>query len=184
MAAVDDHPVALHNLRQMLQESPHNIELVASAGSVAALLAGPGRHADVVLLDLLLPEEPDVVANIGRLQAAGPRVVIFTSDSRPAVVRSAIEAGALALVLKGDPESRMTEAILTAQTGEFSVSSRLAHAIVTDPAVATRLSADEQEVLTMVAHGLPHKLIARRLGIAADMITPHLRRIVRGYARR
>ncbi|MEV4316763.1 response regulator [Actinocrispum sp. NPDC049592] len=182
MAVVDDHPVVLHDLRQMLDDSPHGIELVALAGSVAALLAGPGRYADVVLLDLLLPGEPDVAANVARIRVTGPRVVIFTSDSRPAEVRAAIDAGALGLVLKGDPESRLVEAILAAQAGEFSVSSRLAHAIVTDPDIATRLSVGEQEALKLVAQGLPHILVARRLDVAADTVLPYLRQIICGYA--
>ena len=48
---VDDHPVVHEGMRSWLDQDPeHRIELVAAADSVDALLAGPGRDADVLLL--------------------------------------------------------------------------------------------------------------------------------------
>jgi DNA-binding NarL/FixJ family response regulator len=157
--------------------------LAVVESSVEALLAGPGREADVVLLDLLLPGEPDVADNVRRVRRAGARVVIFTSDSRPAVVRAAVDAGALGVVLKGDPEASVVAAVLAARDGQFFVSGRLAHAMVTDPRAAIRLPAREREVLTYVANGLPHKLIAKRMRISVDTIPSYLRRVAARYAK-
>jgi DNA-binding NarL/FixJ family response regulator len=133
--------------------------------SVQALLDGPGRAADVVLLDLVLPGEPDIAENVRRIRQAGPQVVVFTSDSRPGVVSTAVTAGALGVVLKGDLEDRLVEAVLAARAGEFTVSGALAYALVNDPRASVRLTPRQREVLTLVARGMPHKLIARRLGI-------------------
>ncbi|HEX5402613.1 MAG TPA: response regulator transcription factor [Pseudonocardiaceae bacterium] len=182
VAAVDDHPVVLRGLTQVFAESAAEITLGAEALTVAELLAGPGRHADVVLLDLLIPGERDVAENVRRLREAGARVVIFTSDSRPGVVRAAVDAGALGLVLKEDPEYRLVEAVLAAREGELYVSGSLAHAIVTDPRAKIRLSDREREVLTYVANGLPHKLIAKRMAISVETVPSFLKRAAARYA--
>ena len=58
----------------------------------------------VVLLDLHLGDGSDVAENVERLRARGAGVLIVTSDHRPAVVGRALDAGALGLVLKEDPE--------------------------------------------------------------------------------
>jgi DNA-binding NarL/FixJ family response regulator len=165
VAAIDDHPLILYGLRACLVAEASELVLTAVFPSVSALLAEPAGMADVVLLDLLLPDEPDVADNV-----------------RPGVIRNALDAGALGLVLKGDPESRVAEAVRTAAQGEFSVSSRLAHAIVTDPRAVVRLTAREREVLTHVAQGLPHKLIAKKLGISEQTLPSYLRRAGKRYA--
>jgi DNA-binding NarL/FixJ family response regulator len=182
VAAVDDHPLILHGLRAYLVDNAPDLVLDAVHPSVTALLAVMTETVDVVLLDLLLPGERDVADNVARIRAAGAAVVIFTSESRPGIVREAVDAGALGLVLKGDPESRLVEAVRMAAAGEFFVSSRMAHTMVTDPRAEVRLSAREREVLTLVARGLPHKLIAKQLGISEQTLPSYLRRVGRRYA--
>jgi DNA-binding NarL/FixJ family response regulator len=181
LAAVDDHPLILHGLRAVFAERAPEVNLTRVAPTVEALTADE-EPADVVLLDLLLPGEPDVADNVTRLRATGARVVIFTSDSRPGIVRRAIDAGALGLVLKGDPEDRLVDAVLAARRGEFFVSSRLAHVLVTDPRAGIRLTQREREVLELVARGLPHRLIAKRIGISVNTLPSYLRRAAKRYA--
>lgn len=183
VAAVDDHEIVLGGVAKLFEKSAKNIRLVAVEASVSALLDGPGRAADVVLLDLLLPGEPDVAANVRRVRESGPQVVVFTSDSRPALVRAAVDAGALGVVLKADPPECVEEAVLAAKDGEFTVSSSLAHALVNDPRAGIRLSERQREVLTLVARGMPHKSIAKRLGIKVGTVPSHLRRVAAAYAR-
>ena len=47
------------------------------------------------------------------------------------------------------------------------------------PPPASGLSAREREVLALVAHGLPNKLIARRLGIREKTVKAHLTSVFR-----
>nr|CEL13488.1 putative two-component system response regulator [Kibdelosporangium sp. MJ126-NF4]CTQ99174.1 putative two-component system response regulator [Kibdelosporangium sp. MJ126-NF4] len=183
VAAVDDHRIVLLGITHLLVAAHGRIRLGVVETSVRALLDGPGRHADVVLLDLVLPSEPDIAANVRRIREAGPRVVVHTNDTRPAVVSLAVNAGALGVVLKGDSEERLVEAVLAAQAGEFTVSSALAYAVVNGPRARIRLTARQREVLTLVARGVPQKVIARELGISVDTVPSHLRRIADSYVR-
>ena len=49
-----------------------DIRLVATAATVGALLAGPGRRADVVLLDLDLGDGTTVDGNVAAIRRGGP----------------------------------------------------------------------------------------------------------------
>lgn len=182
VAAVDDHPFIGHGLRHFFAEHAPDLSIVAVETSVAALLARPGEPASVVLLDLLLPQEPDVAHNVTRIRATGARVVILTSDSRPGVVRGAIDAGALGLALKGDPEQSVVEAVRAAHRDEFSVSSRLAHAIVTDPRAGIRLSGRERQALSLIAQGKPRRLVAKEMQLAEHTLPSYLKRAAKRYA--
>lgn len=179
-AAVDDHPLILHGLRAYLAEHAPDIALRAVHASVSDLLANPPVPA-VVLLDLLLPDEPAVADNVARLREAGAQVVIYTSDSRPGVVRQALRAGALGLVLKGDPEERLVDAIRAAAVGQSAHSSRLAHAIIEDRRAFVQLPQRERDVLTMIAKGLPRRLVAKELGISENTLPTYLNRAAERY---
>ncbi|WP_372664353.1 LuxR C-terminal-related transcriptional regulator [Amycolatopsis kentuckyensis] len=182
VAAVDDHPLILRGLQAYLSEHADDIDLCAVYPAVSAMLASPVT-VSVVLLDLLLPDERDVTENVRRIRSAGAEVVIYTSDSRPGIVREALDAGALGLVLKGDPEERVVDSIRDAAEGRKSYSSRLAHAIVTDPRAVVRLAAREREVLTLIAKGMPRRLIAKQLGISEKTLPTYLKRVDEKYAK-
>ena len=145
LAAVDDHPYVLKGILWTLRELAPWITVITTAATVTELLGNGGAAADVVLLDLDLgvgqaDEESDPTRNVRTILAAGPQVLILTAEVRPVPVRRAIAAGAVGLVLKSDPESQLIQAIRTALTGELAVSSRLAHALLTDPTLVGHLA--------------------------------------------
>lgn len=211
VAAVDDHPVVLLGLQAYFAEHTADIELVRVAPDVDALLAGlqpqssvgpsadapPGTPSNplpgelprarpvmpsVVLLDLRLRDGKAIDDNVRRLRTAGARVLVFTTEHRPAAVRRALDAGAAGLVLKEDPEARLVEAIHSVHSGEAYLSSRLAHTIVTDPRGAVRLSGQERRVLELIARGLPHRQVARMLHITEDTVRTYRKRAIEAYA--
>ena len=61
------------------------------------LLAGPGRRAHVVLLDLDLGDGTTAPRNVAVIRAAGPAVLVLSASDKPVSVRQAIRAGALRL---------------------------------------------------------------------------------------
>jgi two-component system nitrate/nitrite response regulator NarL len=67
---------------------------------VAALLAGPGRAAHVVLLDLELGDATTAERNVAAIRAAGPAVLVLSASGKPVAVRQAVRAGALGYVLR------------------------------------------------------------------------------------
>ncbi|WP_162793989.1 response regulator transcription factor [Streptomyces paludis] len=183
VAAVDDHPIILYALKATFAETAPDIQLVAVAEDVDALLAQdlPAPPPSVVLLDLRLQDRSETGENVRRLRETGAHVLAYTTEHRPALVRKALDAGAVGLVLKEDAQSKLVEAIRAAHAGETYVSSRLAQQIVSDPRGATRLSKQQHRVLELLARGLPHPQIALLLHITEDTVRTHRKRAIEAY---
>jgi DNA-binding NarL/FixJ family response regulator len=111
-----------------------DIRVVATTATVDALLAGPGRHAHVVLLDLDLDDGTTVERNVAAILAAAPAVLVLSASDKPPAVRAAIRAGALGYVLKNEPTDRIRAAIRDVAAGGDWISPRLAYILATDDA--------------------------------------------------
>lgn len=183
VAAVDDHPLILRGLQAYLAGQAPCIQMTVVAATVDELLTDPRPGVSVVLLDLHLGDGSTAQDNVRRIRATGAQVILYTSEHRPAVVRRALEAGAVGLILKEDPEARLVEAIRQAHEGHFYVSSRLAHQVVTDPNGLVHLSERETEVLALLARGLPWNTVARLLSISAETARTHCYRAMDKYTR-
>ncbi|MGF7233489.1 MAG: response regulator, partial [Frankia sp.] len=183
VAAVDDHPIVLHGLRSLLASAP-GLSVVATARTVGELLAGPGRAADVALLDLNLEDGSNAPDNIRDLLTAGPRVVVLSAVATPEAVRAAVRAGASGYVPKGENVDDLMRAIEDAASGGSWVSPQLAFALLTDAAEdRPRLSGQETEALKLYAAGLPLKTVARQMGVSQDTAKQYLDRVRAKYRR-
>jgi DNA-binding NarL/FixJ family response regulator len=141
VAVVDDHPIILESAASWIMADESDIRLVATAATVDALLAGPGRRADVVLLDLDLRNGTTVDANVADILAAGPAVLVLSASDRPAAVRSAIRAGARGYVLKNEQSPLIRSAIREVGAGRDWISPRLAQPAGSQSAGKTGLGA-------------------------------------------
>jgi DNA-binding NarL/FixJ family response regulator len=183
VAVVDDHPIILESAAGWIGADQSDIRLVATAATVPALLAGPGREADVVLLDLDLGDGTTVDGNVTAILGAGPAVLVLSASDRAAAVRAAIRAGARGYVLKNEQPAEIRSAIREVAAGRDWISPRLAHIIATDDAAdRPSLSPQESRVLQLYATGLPMKSVARKMDIREDTAKQYLGRIREKYA--
>jgi len=184
VAAVDDHPIVLGGIVGWLEGELEDIRVVGTAATVDGLLAGPGRHADVVLLDLDLGDGTTAERNVRAILAAGPAVLILAASDKPLSVRAAMRAGALGYVLKNEPTDGVRAAIRAAAAGEAWVSSSLAYILATDDAPdRPALSPQETRALQLYATGMPLKSVARRMTIGEETVKQYLGRVREKYAR-
>jgi DNA-binding NarL/FixJ family response regulator len=181
VAAIDDHPVVLRGIQAALASSHPDLEVVAVVGSVTELFEGPGRQAQVVLLDLRRPDAQSPYDEVSALVSEDRRVLVFTGEDRPVPIAAAIRAGASGLVLKADPDDVLAQAIRDAAAGEFVCSGPVANALVRQRDLVVALSARQVEILELVADGVPRQTIARRLGISRDTVGEYLKRSVQAY---
>ena len=183
VAVVDDHPIIRDGITCWAAVPESGIRVVATATTVDAVLAGPGRGARVVLLDLDLGDGTTVAQNVAAISAAGPAVLVLSASDRPAAVRDAIRAGAGGYVLKQEEAAELRAAIQAVAAGEDWVSPRLAYIFATDDALdRPMLSAQETRTLRLYAAGLPIKSVARRLGIAEETAKQYVRRVREKYS--
>jgi DNA-binding NarL/FixJ family response regulator len=175
---VDDHAVVRRGLEQLLGTAD-DIEVVgaASDGEEAterALELTP----DVVLMDLSMPNVDGIEAT-RRITAAleEVNVIVLTSFAEQRKVLDALDAGASGYILKDSMPDEVLAAVRAAHAGGAPLDPAAARVLLEsqrDRRPATRLSARESEVLTLVATGLPNKQIARRLGITERTVKAHL----------
>jgi DNA-binding NarL/FixJ family response regulator len=182
VAAVDDHPIILDSVAGWVTADEGDIRVVATAETVDALLAGPGRHADVVLLDLDLGDGTTVASNVAAILAAGPAVLVLSASDRPLAVRAAMHAGARGYALKNEQASQIRSAIREVAAGRDWITPRLAYILATDDAGGPALSHQETRALQLYATGLPMKSVARKMAISEETVKQYLGRVREKYA--
>jgi DNA-binding NarL/FixJ family response regulator len=190
VAAVDDHPIILDSITRWVTAPDSDIRVnsgirvIGTAATVDALLAGPGRRAHVILLDLDLGDGTTTDRNVATIRAAGPAVLVLSASDRPAAVRNAIRAGALGYVLKNEEAGQVRAAIRAVAAGMDWVSPRLAYIFATDDAPDRPvLSAQETRALQLYATGMPMKSVARRMCISEETAKQYVGRVREKYAR-
>ncbi|WP_018502633.1 response regulator transcription factor [Parafrankia discariae] len=177
VAAVDDHPIVLRGLADVI-EGLDGLTLLATATSIAELLSGPGRTADVVLLDLDLGDGSEAPDNIRQLTGIGASVIVFSALGDPEAVRGAMRAGAGGFVTKTDDVGELATAIRAAGAGNGWVSPQLAFMLLTDEAPdRPTLSLKELEALRLYATGMPLKTVARKMAVSPETAKQYIERV-------
>jgi DNA-binding NarL/FixJ family response regulator len=173
----DDHGVVRDGLARLLGSVP-DIEVVAAAadGNQAVELARE-HHPDVVLMDLRMPGMDGSEAT-RRLLESDPamHVVILTSFSERDEILGALDAGAIGYLLKDAEPDELIRGVRAAAQGDSPLDPKAARTLLGSRSTGQShpLTDREQEVLTLVARGLPNKLIARELGISEKTVKAHL----------
>jgi len=184
IAAVDDHPIILDSIARWVSAAEGDIRVAGTAATVDALLTGPGRHADVVLLDLDLDDGTTVERNVAAILAAGPAVLVLSASDKPLAVRAAIRTGALGYALKNEQTHQIRAAIREVAAGRDWISPRLAYIFATDNAAdRPALSHQERRALQLYATGMPMKSVASKMAISDETVKQYLGRVREKYAR-
>lgn len=181
VTAIDDHPVILRGVKAYLEHHAADIELICVAPTVAAIPPEMIEKTSVALLDVNLADDSSLAANVTQLRAQNTRVLMYTSEQRPAVISPGLRAGALGLILKEDPEEHLVTGIRAAHEGEHYASGRLALQIISDPSGDVQLSERELAVMTYIARGLTHHQIAKMLHITVETVRTYRKRAIETY---
>jgi DNA-binding NarL/FixJ family response regulator len=174
---VDDHPVVRGGLRGIFA-GDGGFEVVGEAGNgVEAVAQARALAADVVLMDLRMPEMGGVEA-IRQLRATAPsvNVLVLTTYDTDDDVLPAIEAGATGYLLKDAPREDLVRAVRAAARGESVLSPSVAGRVlarVREP-VRDSLSQREMEVLRLIANGASTREAAATLFVSEATVKTHL----------
>ncbi len=151
---------------------------VAEAASGAEALAAVSEHPDVVLVDLDLPDRPghEVCGAILELLPS-TAVVVLAAEGGEASVRSAIDAGARGYLLKDAVDLDLPDAIRRVLAGETVIDPRAAASLIDSArwdAGQPKLSAQELNVLRLVAEGLTNPEIGSRLFLSRHTVKEYV----------
>lgn len=176
----DDHPIVRNGLRGAFAEVP-DIQVVGEAANGReAVTRAVAQQADVVLMDLRMPEM-DGVAAIAALWKQAPRIrtLVLTTFDSEADVLPAVAAGAAGYLLKDAHPEELIRAVRAAHRGEAVLAPSAAGQLmgrVRNPA-GPALSKRELEVLQLVADGASNREAARQLFISEASVKTHLQHI-------
>jgi NarL family two-component system response regulator LiaR len=187
---VDDHDVVRKGLRFYLSAHP-DIAIVGEAGDAQSAVDGVAEHVpDVVLMDLVLPMQPETeptdqggVQATRRIRQISPhsQVVVLTSFAQDELIFSAIKVGALSYLLKDADAETVLNAIYAASRGEAILHPRIAQRLMAEVTAPTQgrdpvasLTVREMEVLRLIAQGLTNAEIAAELVITERTVKAHV----------
>ena len=178
--AVDDHQLILDAIELTLEQD-EEIELVGSALSASeALPLISQTQPDVVLLDIRMPQM-DGLACLPKIRERVPKakVVVLSGIDEPEQIRTALEQGASAFIVKHVDPRDLASAIRQVVEGTVfqvlgSQESGGEHA-----AKAAGITESELRVLRALAQGASNKRIAKELFITEQTVKFHLTNIYR-----
>lgn len=191
VAFVEDQPVAIEGVRSWIAADPERrLSLIAVGGSVSDIVTGPGREADVLLLDLQLDgrgalEYDEVSRRIEEIEAlvdSKRRVVVYSQHSSDEVIRAVLDAGASAYVAKQEVPEHLIETILAAAEDRPYMPPEMTGAILTD-ARRPQLSDQELTACRLWFQGMKKATVARRMGIQESTVRQYIERVRAKYAR-
>ncbi len=180
---VDDHTMVRKGLALFIKAFD-DLELVGEAGSgPAAIQLCSEIRPNVVLMDMVMPEM-DGVATTHAIRQQFPeiQVIALTSYKEGDMVKNALEAGAIAYLLKNVSAAELARAIRAAHSGRATLSPEAAQALVQSsnqpPVPGLDLTEREREVLSLVVEGLNNTQIAERLTVSPSTIKSHVSSIL------
>jgi two-component system nitrate/nitrite response regulator NarL len=198
---VDDHPLFSDGLRLLLMASTSIAEIVCAHSGTDALAHAAQSPFDLVLLDWNLGSAPTGAVLVQEFKAALPRarVVIVSGESSAALVKLAIESGAVGFVPKESSSALLIDALsITAHGGIYLPPAVLGAGADVRPATAVpaaspvarpgllsiedmfpQLTPRHVEVLGCLMRGMPNKQIARELDISDGTVKQHLNTVFR-----
>lgn len=175
---VDDHTLVRQGIAQLVEGEP-DLEVVGQAGTLAeARHVLRGHPADVVLMDVSLPDGSGL-SLIRELRGAGNELgmVVLTMYDDDQTLLSALDVGASALVLKTAPAEHVLDAFRRAVSAPRAFAAEgLADAIRRQRSQPT-LTPREQEVLEGLAQGLSVARVAKALHMSESTVKTHIAKV-------
>lgn len=173
---VDDHEIVRRGIAEIVDRA-ETLEVVAEAGSVTdAIRRAELVVPDVILVDLQLPDGTGIDI-MRRLRETKPQIrpIVLTSFDDDAALSEALEAGALAYVLKSVRGAEITDVIKAVADGRVLLDERTVtrrRADHGDP--IADLTPSERRVLELIGDGLSNREIGEKLGVAEKTVKNHI----------
>jgi DNA-binding NarL/FixJ family response regulator len=175
---LDDHEIVRRGVRELL-EAYDDLEVVGEAGTAADGVARiPAAKPDVAIVDMRLPDGNGVeVCREVRSLDGSIQCLILTSFSDDEALFDSIMAGAAGYLLKQIKGNDLVDAVRRVASGQSlldpSVTERVLERLRNGPAEderLARLTAQERNILELIAEGLTNRQIGERLFLAEKTV--------------
>lgn len=183
VAIVDDHPLAVNGLKNML-ETNAGISVSETYTSGTLLLEGlEKRQPDVLLLDLLLQDyKGKELATIVHQRYPCIKILVITSLDAPTHIKSLMRIGCSGYILKNTDVKQLVQAINDVYKGEVYIQQELKEQMLNNmlqfknsvsKAKAPNLTVREKEVLKLIVEENTNQEIAQALSLSLRTVENH-----------
>jgi DNA-binding NarL/FixJ family response regulator len=181
---VDDHPLILSGLRDLLSSNPE-FDVRATCGTAEEGWSAIVEHRpDIVILDLKLPGT-DGLAVLRRLDPTQPpAVVLLTAAQEEDLLLDAVRLGARGIVRKATAPRVLEDCLRTVHAGGtaleldgIDMAARVAQRQAVERELEDTLTSRELEIVGLVAQNLDNAGISRRLSISPGTVKIHLHHV-------
>ncbi|HYS11074.1 MAG TPA: response regulator transcription factor [Myxococcales bacterium] len=191
-ALVDDHSIFREGLKLLfdLHGDPRVVGEASTSRDAVEMVSN--THPDVVVLDMVFPNDASGIALAHRLLKCNPslRILFLSMVKDETQVADALEAGALGYVTKDQSVQELMDAVRTVAAGRPYLSRtlridrieerrRYLRATSGSAGQLASLSMREREIFDLTVAGLTAKAVGEKLGISARTVETHRSRIQR-----
>ncbi|MGC0154952.1 two component system response regulator [Chromobacterium vaccinii] len=180
---VEDHSLLSNGIKNLLSALP-SYHVVGEVNDGLGVYSACQRlMPDLVLLDLGLPgmDGIDVIRQL-KQRWSELNIIVITADSAEHRARAALDAGALAYVLKKSPQQTLLAALQITSHGHIFLDPSLDLEQITETRNVegpTRLTTRENQVLKLIAEGMRNRDIAESLKITIKTVETHRLNLMR-----
>jgi DNA-binding NarL/FixJ family response regulator len=175
---VDDHPVVCRGLAAILKAEPDMEVAGQAANGRQAVDLYRTLRPDVTLMDLRMPVMSGVEAiREIRKEFKSAAFVVLTTYQGDEDIHRALEAGALAYLLKGMSDHELIEAIRKVHSGLRYIPKPIVDLLANRPP-HSELSSRERQILALIVRGMSNRQIGDELGIAEATVKWHVNLIL------
>lgn len=175
---VDDHYLVRMGLASIIGLEPDMTVCAEASTGEQAVALFRARRPDVILMDLRLPGMNGSEA-IQAIRAEFPdaRIVMLSTYVCDDEIYGALQAGAMAYLVKSVQREELTRAIRKAAAGQRHIPAEVA-ARLADRVTRSQLSTRELEVLRLLVSGRRNREIAGTLDITEGTVKLHVSSIL------
>lgn len=183
---IDDHPLVLQGFRYLLKDLKglNVIGCFTSARDSLDFLSG--HDADIVLLDINLPDLSgiDLCSEIKKISPFS-RIIAISNNNERSMITRMLQNGASGYILKNASTEELMHCITDALSGKL-VLSRDVQQILAQPdlrelKITPRLTRREKEILKLIAAGNTTTEMADQLFISPLTVETHRRNLMQKF---
>ena len=175
----DDHQLFRNGLKMLLEASPE-FEIAGEASNGEEFLRFRELQADIVLMDINMPEMDGIEATRKGLKLCPSiSVIALSMYGEEEYYYKMVDAGAKGFLLKDSDISEVKEAILTVRKGGSYFSQELLYHVIQkikhreSESKSANLSKREKEILYKICEGFSNQEIAETLFISKRTVDKH-----------
>lgn len=175
VAVVNDYEIVVAGVAAMLAPHHDRVSIVELSSGLPVI-----SDVDVILYDTFAQIQGDGVDLEDLVHGSEARVVIFSWNVQPDLVRRALERGAAGYLSKGLPADEVVAALEAVHDGETVTpreSAETADRVAAGqwPGREHGLTARESEVVALITQGLSNQEIAERTYLSINSVKTYIR---------